>query len=205
MSKKVKEALFHLYVWYDVNKPNNVSPQRENQANASLVDEGDEEGLEFLTFQFNKHMESEDSMGSKSEVERYLGESLEVDEKDKEFSVLVWWKNNGYKYPSLCCVARDIFAVPVSTVASESAFSTGGRVLDPFRSSLLPSTVEALICTQNWIRKSSTPINLRDALDEVEQLEKIESGNISFLIYFCYIIILTFLLVYMSIYNIYLF
>ncbi|KAM7481910.1 hypothetical protein LguiB_006493 [Lonicera macranthoides] len=144
MPRRVKEALVRLYEWYDVNKANNVSPQKQNQVSASLVDE---EGLEFLTSQFNKHMESEDNIGSKSEVERYLGESLEVDEKDKEFSVLTWWKNNGYKYPSLSCVARDVFAVPVSTVASELAFSTGGRVLDPFRNSLLPSTMEALICT----------------------------------------------------------
>ena len=35
-------------------------------------------------------------------------------------------------------MARDILAVPVSTVSSESAFSTSGQVLDQFRSSLGP-------------------------------------------------------------------
>ena len=29
-------------------------------------------------------------------------------------------------------LARDVLVVPISTVASESAFSTGGRILDPF-------------------------------------------------------------------------
>lgn len=42
----------------------------------------------------------------------------------------------------------------VSTVASESAFSAGGRVVDPFRGRLEPETVEALICTKNWIGAS---------------------------------------------------
>ncbi|CAN1331500.1 hypothetical protein LINPERPRIM_LOCUS35353 [Linum perenne] len=32
-------------------------------------------------------------------------------------------------------MARDVLAVPISSVASESAFSTGGRVLSNFRSS----------------------------------------------------------------------
>ena len=37
-------------------------------------------------------------------------------------------------------------AIPAITVASESAFSTRGRILDPFRSSLSCKTVETLIC-----------------------------------------------------------
>jgi hypothetical protein len=39
----------------------------------------------------------------------------------------------------------------MSTVASESAFSVGGRVLDPFRTRLDPTMVEALVCTKDWI------------------------------------------------------
>jgi hypothetical protein len=39
----------------------------------------------------------------------------------------------------------------VSTVASESAFSAGGRVIDPYRSRLDPDMEEALVCTKDWI------------------------------------------------------
>ena len=69
-------------------------------------------------------------------------------------------------------------AIPVSTVASKSAFSTRGRVLDPFRSSLALKTVEALIRAQNWLKNPSKTINLREAMNEVESLEQdVEVGN----------------------------
>ena len=48
-------------------------------------------------------------------------------------------------------LARDILCVLVLTVASESAFSLGGRILDQFRSSLSPQIVEALVCTKDWL------------------------------------------------------
>ena len=38
------------------------------------------------------------------------------------------------------------------TVASESAFSTGERVVSDFRSRLTTDTIEALICLQDWLR-----------------------------------------------------
>jgi hypothetical protein len=45
----------------------------------------------------------------------------------------------------------NLLAVQVSTVASESAFSAGGHVVDPFRSRLDPEMVEALICMKDWV------------------------------------------------------
>ncbi|KAL4381580.1 hypothetical protein AHAS_Ahas04G0147700 [Arachis hypogaea] len=58
-------------------------------------------------------------------------------------------------------MAREVLAIPVSTVASESAFSTGGRVLDLYRSSLTPRMVEALVCTGDWLKE-----DLFSALDD---------------------------------------
>jgi len=75
--------------------------------------------------------------------------SDELIEKKTEFDLLAWWKANITKYLILSKLAKDILAIPVSTVSSEQALSTGGRVIDSFRSSLTPKTVEALICAQN--------------------------------------------------------
>ncbi|KAL8488235.1 hypothetical protein ACS0TY_024499 [Phlomoides rotata] len=74
-------------------------------------------------------------------------------------------------FPILSQVARDVVG-PISTVASESTFNTGGRVLDAFRSSLTTKVVQSLICCQDWLRKSSTPVNVEEKLDELEDLEK---------------------------------
>ena len=61
-------------------------------------------------------------------------------------------------------------------MASESAFSTAGRVLDPFWISFSPLMVEVLICGQNWLRPSLAPICLRAAMDDVEEFEKLDGG-----------------------------
>ncbi|XP_052287364.1 zinc finger BED domain-containing protein DAYSLEEPER-like [Citrus sinensis] len=80
---------------------------------------------------------------SKSELELYLEESTLP--SISQFDILSWWKNNQGKYPILAKIARDFLAIPVSTVALESVFSTGGRHLSPHRSRLHPFTVEALV------------------------------------------------------------
>ena len=48
-------------------------------------------------------------------------------------------------------MAHDVLNIPLSTVASESAFSVGGRILDAFRSTLKPQIVEAVICLRDWV------------------------------------------------------
>ncbi|KAG6523970.1 hypothetical protein ZIOFF_013859 [Zingiber officinale] len=67
-----------------------------------------------------------------SELDTYLGES--VLPRARNFDILSWWKTNGVKYPNLLKMARDILVIPVSTVASESAFSDSGRLVSPHRS-----------------------------------------------------------------------
>ena len=83
---------------------------------------------------------------------------------------------NASKYPILSHIARDVMAMPISTISSESAFSTGGRVLDHFRSSLSPKIVEALICTQNWLREEPS-FDIQQTLDSIENFE-VEEGNL---------------------------
>ncbi|MGC7990866.1 hAT family dimerization domain-containing protein, partial [Salmonella enterica] len=58
------------------------------------------------------------------------------------------------KFPILSQLARDILSILITLVASEAAFSAGGRVIDPYRASLDPQTVEVLLCAGDWVRSS---------------------------------------------------
>ena len=58
------------------------------------------------------------------------------------------------KYPILAGMARDVLPVTASTVAAESAFSTGGRIITGHRTRLPGNTIEALICFQDWLREA---------------------------------------------------
>jgi hypothetical protein len=90
-------------------------------------------------------------MRANCELQRYLEDEL-IPVETENFQILDWWKVAGTRYPTLRKVARDIFAIPISTVASESAFSTSGRILSEHRSRLTPDILEALMCSQAWLR-----------------------------------------------------
>jgi hypothetical protein len=117
---------------------------------------------------FYQHLVEENDLECRSEVDRYLLDGYVATTKD--FDILAWWKVNAPKYPILAEIAHDVLAIPISTGTFESAFSTGGRILDPFMSSLSPLTVEALICTQNWLR--NRPINFRELEEFVESYDE---------------------------------
>ena len=69
-----------------------------------------------------------------------------------KFDVLDWWKVAGTRYPTLRKVAKDIFAIHVTTVDSELAFNISGRIVDDHRSRLTSKMLEVLMCYQNWLR-----------------------------------------------------
>ncbi|GJX79044.1 zinc finger BED domain-containing protein RICESLEEPER 2-like protein [Tanacetum coccineum] len=94
-----------------------------------------------------KRRKSENGLqDSKSELDRYLNE--DVKDETNKFDILNWWKVNNS--------------------------STGGRVLEAFRSSLTPPVVESLIRTQDWFRENSM---LLDGAENWDEIQKIEEGN----------------------------
>ncbi|WVZ79866.1 hypothetical protein U9M48_027394 [Paspalum notatum var. saurae] len=119
--------------------------------------------------------------GTRTELDKYLAE--ECEDEVKTFDILAWWKGQSSRFPVLSRLARDVLAIPISTVASESAFSLSGRILDDFRTSLTPFMVEALVCTNDWVRRT-TPINVAENTEELSKLEEGDSINHLFYLLF---------------------
>lgn len=172
-SGSVKDTLKSLYGYYNSRygtSNDNVNAQTRLTCEIDIIPSS-----ELCQSQWQKHLENEDNAEIKSEVERYLNDDVE---KTSDLDILAWWKVSSARYPIVSRIARDVLCIPVSTVASESAFSTGGRILNSYRSSLSTKTVEALICTQQWIRSSSRDCKFEDLLEEIQKLEIVEKGKL---------------------------
>jgi hypothetical protein len=109
---------------------------------------GDDDELFSIFDQYMSSQPVNASSHMRTVLDMYLDEPLLP--RTQEIDIINWWKYGGIKYPTLQSIARDILSIPVTTVSSESAFSTSGRVISPHRSRLAPKMIEALMCMQAW-------------------------------------------------------
>ena len=186
---RVREALNRLYKYYSgaIGTPCGASGSGTSEFGSSDIAAmssmlsgfgSAKERMKRYNNIYKQHLADKDSVECKSELDQYLLEAS-VDSKTEDFDILDWWRVNSSRYKIISPVGRDVLAIFISIVVSEFAFSIGGPVLDPFRNSLSPNTIEVLICTKNWLRSndSTKPINLREVMDEVENYE-LEPGNV---------------------------
>ncbi|CAL1400724.1 unnamed protein product [Linum trigynum] len=114
---------------------------------------------------YEDDMDEFDSFG---EIQ-FLSDRTQLDEyldckrlnRKQPLDVLLWWKTNESRFPQLACVARDVLSIPITTVASESAFSMG-----------------ALITTHNWLY--GFPSDDRDNGLEVEISKAVGTSSMTF-------------------------
>ena len=85
----------------------------------------------------------------------YLKEPRLNKKKNSKLEVLSWWKEHYNRFPELSLMARDLMSIPITTITSESSFSTGsygrGATITPYRSRLLLENVEVALCTKSWL------------------------------------------------------
>lgn len=180
VAEMAKEAMFELFNEYKrMNSPSafstssssssSLSSESGSSSQYSVSSDVSKKITDRYKMEFKKKKMELGGKDNKSELDKYLNEDCEDD--DDKFDILGWWKANSIRFPILSQMVRDVLAVPISTVASESAFSTGGRVLDAFRSSLTPRIVQGLICAQDWLRSTTSEINVEETLEELEAFE----------------------------------
>ena len=103
----------------------------------------------FDLFVNNSSSSSKKHGSARMEFDHFIDEG--VLKRSEDFDILAWWKSNGLKYYTLQRIARDILAIPITTVTSKSVFSTSGRPLSPHCSRLHPKTIEVMMCAQKWL------------------------------------------------------
>ncbi|CAN1777424.1 Putative AC transposase [Linum perenne] len=153
----VKKIICDLVLAYQ-SKSSAAEGSSSFAASASAID------LDFELFMSQRKRSRTSSVTT--ELDHYLAE--EIIPRAPDFDILLWWKLNGAKYPTLQRIARDFLAIPITSVASESAFSSCGRLLDSHRSKLHYKTVEAMLCARSWVKdETSRGIVLIDTIYEL--------------------------------------
>lgn len=109
-----------------------------NSGDSSIVSSFESQLDDFFEYTKKAQTSQPDSL---QEVKQYLDENI----VDKTTNVLEWWRLNKSRFPNLSAMARDILAIPATSVASEQMFSCAGRIIDDERTSLDPSTITALM------------------------------------------------------------
>ncbi|CAD5324782.1 unnamed protein product [Arabidopsis thaliana] len=133
--KHLRAQLRKLFEVYE-NKSNAVSPTTESREDVTHDDET-------AKGNFSNY---------DSTLDMYLDEPAMNVKGFERLDILNYWKDNGPRFGKLASMACDILSIPITTVASESSFSIGTRVLSKYRSRLLPRNVQALICNRNWLK-----------------------------------------------------
>lgn len=151
MIERVRSTLFNLFDEYQElhagASPNLATSSGTRTINSVVGSGGDpvDELLEYQVFLSKKR--KADNM--KSDLKLYLEEkNPNVTEK---CDVLSYWIKSMVRYPNLACMARDILTIPISTVPSESAFSMGKKLINPWRASLGEKIIEVLACYEDWL------------------------------------------------------
>jgi hypothetical protein len=146
---KVKDLLVELVKEYQGSMEGCGTTDGDGDAGSSsaVQNEGDIEVNEI----FDKYLSYEPVLPTSyvsSELDMYLEE--EILSRSTKLDIISYWNVGAVKFHTLRKIAQDIMAIPVTTVASKSVFSTSGRIISPNLSRLSPKMVEGLMCMQVW-------------------------------------------------------
>lgn len=87
-----------------------------------------------------------------NELNRYLQMDLSVMtmKEKRDMDIIQWWNQHESRFPIVAQMARDILSMLVSTIASQSTFSTSGQIVENRRCSLTNEMIEVITCLLDW-------------------------------------------------------
>ncbi|KAL6558272.1 hypothetical protein OROMI_018622 [Orobanche minor] len=151
--QKVRDVQFQLSMLFNEYVPNmSNNSHGAYLATFATTTNMKTRGSRKRTFDFMEDLEKEDEdfdCFRKTKLDLYLEEDRL--DRSAQLDILKYWKDNEHRFGDLSNLARDNLTVPLTTVASESTFSIGGRILNKWRSSYLPENVEALTTARSWL------------------------------------------------------
>ena len=149
--KDIIYALFNEYqeTFKRTNESHSVYSDSTNASTMISEDIGCGSRRRTVEHIYNTKFKKGPPIQQKSELDLYLEEPTTAG--GDTFDILAYWKGCESRCPILAAIAKDIYTIPVSTIASESAFSTGGRFVSPYRNRPHLNTLEALMCARDWI------------------------------------------------------
>ena len=145
IKNEVNSLLYILYNIYKEKYGNNISLIKSSSTTSSSSFY--KSPLEMFK---SRKKATTSSPNNTTDIDRYLSVETIPFEDNEAFDILEWWEKQQIKYLVLSIIARDVLTVPVSTVASEAAFSAGGRVVSKKRCNLSPQAIEAVVCLKDW-------------------------------------------------------
>ena len=94
------------------------------------------------------HLYSKTKVVPKDELQSYLTEPAlgEVSSSD----MLLWWKSNSRKYPTLSRMAQHYLSIPGTSASSERLFSSGKELITDRRNRLNEISIQAVQCLKTW-------------------------------------------------------
>ncbi|XP_074277565.1 zinc finger BED domain-containing protein RICESLEEPER 2-like [Silene latifolia] len=145
---KAVSTLYCLFAEYKQQAALFPSPYVGSSSVSTNFAGGNEDGDMFGDY--NQFLSSSSrSQGNKSELDLYLEEpSYDL---NSDLDVLDFWSRSSMRYPELSIMARDILSIPVSTVNTKEAFTFGSKTLTSVQSSVMPETLQALLCLKDWL------------------------------------------------------
>ncbi|XP_062013000.1 zinc finger BED domain-containing protein RICESLEEPER 2-like [Rosa rugosa] len=154
-SAEVKELLVSLCDLYSPSMMSSRTGNGKSRSTESSVSQGSKSNskkkvkatgkIADMEQDWERELEDSDEAVVGHEVDRYLLDPIEKSANPQKWDILEWWKMNGAQYPNIAALAKDVWAIQMSTVAKHAREEYASTVDQPEK----PSTFKSSKASKN--------------------------------------------------------